>query len=509
MDKLFRNNKSTYKAAFLGTFVIGFLCYFYTMSHHFLTYDSLWNLYSDQNMISSGRQFLTYACSIGSYYDLPAVNGLLSIFYLSVAAVILVDVFKIQNKVTAVLLGGFLVSFPSVASTFCYTFTVDGYMLAVLLTTLAFWVTEKYKYGFLAGIALNGFAIGIYQAYFAYLIVLCILKLLLDLLEEEKMKKIYVSVGRYLAMGVGGYGVYVISLRLMLLWQHAETSGYQGTDKVLEFSFAQIPYGLKAAFDSFYYFARWGNILTTTPAMKICYVVLFLSGAGMYAYLFIKNRRFANITRVILAAVLVMSLPFGLNVITILAPEAYFHLLMRYAWVLFFIWFLVLAERLVFSDSETKRREKIVYPVILCSAVMIFQFCVMANIVAFNMEERYEKTYALCVRLVDRLEQTEGYETGMEVAILGGFPDPESYPATSITRTDLSGYFGAEGEYVVNSTNKIAEFCAHYLNVTLQTISSDRETELTTTEEFMQMEKFPHRESIKQINGVWVIKLNG
>ena len=198
MDKFFQNIKSTYKAAFVGTFVIGFLCYFYLLTHHFLTYDSLWNLYSDQNMISSGRQFLTYACSVGSYYDLPAINGLLSIVYLAVSAVIMVDIFKIQNKVTAVLMGGFLVTFPSIISTFAYSFTVDGYMLAVLLTTLAFWITDRYKYGFTVGVVLNGVAIGIYQAYFAYLIVLCILKLLLDLLEEENLKKIYRSIGRYL-----------------------------------------------------------------------------------------------------------------------------------------------------------------------------------------------------------------------------------------------------------------------------------------------------------------------
>ena len=509
MDKFFQNIKSTYKAAFVGTFVIGFLCYFYLLTHHFLTYDSLWNLYSDQNMISSGRQFLTYACSVGSYYDLPAINGLLSIVYLAVSAVIMVDIFKIQNKVTAVLMGGFLVTFPSIISTFAYSFTVDGYMLAVLLTTLAFWITDRYKYGFTVGVVLNGVAIGIYQAYFAYLIVLCILKLLLDLLEEENLKKIYRSIGRYLIMGIGGYVFYVISLKLMLLWQHAETSGYQGTDKVLGFSLSQLPQGLKAAFDSFYYFARWGNVLTTTTVMKLCYVVLFLCGAVMYGYFFIKNKRYKKCVRIILAGVLVLGLPFGLNVITILAPEAYFHLLMRYAWVLFFVWFLVLAERIVVTDSENKRKVKCVIPVFLCSAVMIFQFAVMANIVAFNMEERYEKTYALCLRVVDRLEQMEGYETGMEVAILGGFPDSEYYPATGITGKDLSGYFGVEGEYAVNSTHKIAEFCAHYLNVTLQTIPPEREVELTGTEEFQQMEKFPHKECIKQIDGVWVIKFNG
>ena len=75
--------KPQWKAAFVSSFIVGILAYGYMMANHFLTYDSMWNQVSEQNMITSGRQFLTYACGFSSYYDLPWVNGFIAILFLA------------------------------------------------------------------------------------------------------------------------------------------------------------------------------------------------------------------------------------------------------------------------------------------------------------------------------------------------------------------------------------------------------------------------------------------
>ena len=169
--------KRKWIVAFLSCFCIGLLTYGYILTHHFLTYDSLWNLYSDQDMISSGRQFLTYVCSISSDYDLPFFNGILAIFYLSITSVFLVEIFHMKSDITIALAAGLLVTFPSVISTFCYTFTIDGYMLALLLATIAFWVTDRKKFGCIPGALLLSISLGIYQAYLSFLMILCVLTL--------------------------------------------------------------------------------------------------------------------------------------------------------------------------------------------------------------------------------------------------------------------------------------------------------------------------------------------
>lgn len=503
--------KPQWWAAFLGCVIFGLMAYMYIMTNNFLTYDSMWNIYSDQDMITSGRQFLTYACGISSFYSLPWVNGVLAIFYLALTSVVVVEGLGIESKTGAALAGGLLVTFPAVASTFCYIFTIDGYMLAVLFSALAFLLADRKKWGFLGGIVLLGVSIGIYQAYLSFTIILCILRLLLDVLEKDNLKEIWSKIWRYVVMGIGGYGFYVITLKLMLKIKDVELSGYQGTDRVGSFSLADLPAGLRAAWNNFINFARWSNVLTTTEVMKYAFVLIIMGAVGLFVALMIKNKTYKSIIRSLLLMLLVAAIPFGATIVNLISPDTFFHLLMRLPWALFFIFVIVLCEKAEYGKG--KIRDCILKTttglLLTATVVMIFRFCVMANVVAFNMNERYEKTYALCVRIADRIEQTEGYVTGTKVAILGGYPDEAFYPDTDITTEDLIGYFGANGEVCVNSTDKYAEFFGHYLNVTISTISSEEEIRLTGTEEFMDMPKFPAEGSVGYIGDVLVIKLNG
>jgi len=512
VNQLFINIKKRIKphwiTAFVSGMIIGLLTYGYFMSNHFLTYDSMWNLYSDQNMINLGRQFLQYACGIGSYYDLPWLNGLLAIIYLSVTSVLVVEGLGIRSHINVVLTSGVLLTFPSVISTFCYTFTLDGYMMAALLAAAAFLVTDRKKWGFLAGIVFLGTSLGIYQAYLSFAIILCILRLLLDILDRDNIQEIIIKAIKYMVMGIGSYLFYQVTLNLMLKLQHVELSGYQGIDSIQKFSFSTLPQGFSAAFMNFLNFARWSNVLTTTDAMKIAFIALMLLGVAAYLYFFIINKRYKCLFHILLTIILVAAIPFGATAVNIISPDLFYHILLRYAWSLFFVFVLALSER--FAITENKRLNRIKYSAVaaisIFSIILVFQFSLMANIVGFNMHERYEKTYALCVRILDRLEQTPGYEHGMPVAILGGGPD---FPSTDITANDLVGYFGTSGDYFVNSTQKCAEFMSHYMNVTLETIEYSEELKLWDTEEYQNCPKFPNEGCIIQINGVWVVKLNG
>ena len=497
--------------AFISCCIIGLLTYGYIMTHHFITYDSMWNLYSDQDMITSGRQFLTYACAISSYYDFPFLNGILSIFYLAVASVLIVELFQVKNGICAALISGLLVAFPSVISTFCYTFTVDGYMLAVLMVTAALLITERKKFGFVWGALLLGISLGIYQAYLAYLMVLCVIMLLLQILEERNIRKVLVKVGQYAGMGVGGYAFYIVTLNMMLAAKGQTLSGYQGSDKVNSFSLSTLPQGIVTAFKNFFAFAIRGNVITVTGVMTAAVVILVAAGMGMYAYMFISKGCVKKLWIVIIAAVLVLCIPVCGSVISVLSPETYYHTLMWTAWCVPFIFVVVLTERM---SGYRKTREGIIKrtaaaTVFVCSTVLIFEFAKVANVVGFNMEERYEKNYALALRIVESLEETPGYRHGEQVAILGGEPNERIFPSTDITTADLTGYFGSYGDYSLNSTEKFATFMAHYMNVTIETIDYADEVALTQTKEFLEMEYFPYSGSIRRIGDVWVVKLNG
>ena len=125
------------KLAFLSAFLIGLMIHMPVMLSDIPNHDGLSSMYFDQNMITSGRWFLSVACGFSSYFTLPWIIGLLGLFFLGLTAAVLVELLDMKSPVMVVLSGGLLVAFPALSSTFAYVFTLDGYMLALFLAVLS------------------------------------------------------------------------------------------------------------------------------------------------------------------------------------------------------------------------------------------------------------------------------------------------------------------------------------------------------------------------------------
>lgn len=100
-------------------------------------------------------------------YVSPGVNGILSIILIAITGMIIIKVFNIKSCISAALIGGVLVVFPAVTSTFAYMFTAPAYFLALLLAVKSIDIIYKKQsvFRWLIGGLVLSFAIGIYQAY--------------------------------------------------------------------------------------------------------------------------------------------------------------------------------------------------------------------------------------------------------------------------------------------------------------------------------------------------------
>ena len=175
-------------SAFLWTFCIGLLIHLPVMIADYPNHDGLASIYFDQNMITSGRWFLTVACGFSSYYSVPWVIGLLGLLFLGLASVVLTELLELKSSVSAALCGGMLAAFPALASTFAYVFTLDGYMLALLLAMLSVLLTKKTKWGFLPGALCLALSLGTYQAYLPFAILLCLWQVMMLIVKGEWTK---------------------------------------------------------------------------------------------------------------------------------------------------------------------------------------------------------------------------------------------------------------------------------------------------------------------------------
>lgn len=494
--------KREWKLAFVSTVAIALLIHMPVLLSDIPNHDGLDSMYFDQNMITSGRWFLMAACGFSSFFTIPWMIGLLGILFLGVTSAALTEILAIKKTWAIVTCGGLLASFPALASTFAYVFTMDGYMLALLLAVLAVLFTGKYKKGFLAGGICLAFSLGIYQSYLAFAMILSVFAILMIAAEPGKpLDKVQRSL-RYLYMGVIGAALYYIILQVLLKLQGKELASYQGIDGLT----AGISSGLLSTLDEMYRdFAKFtlkGNILYQN-GISCAALLLLLAAAAVTVFFWAGNRKWwKNPIFFVIIGLSAVILPLATNIILLISPSVTYHLLMRYQWVLYLIGLTALASR---CPEKKKLAVPVEWAALAASAVLVFFYGVVDNVAYTNLQRRYEKTYAYCVRLLDRIEQTPGYYQGIPVAMVGVVGE-EPFPVTDITLPVTSNMIGLSGDVLLYTGENYRKFIKHYLGATLNILPPEAMQEMYYSQEYIEMDSFPGEDSIRIVDGILYIK---
>lgn len=485
-----------WRYTFLTAIILGLCTHLPIMLSDIPNHDGLASIYFDQNMVVSGRWFLSVACGFSSYYSLPWLIGLLSIGILAVTAVLLVEVLEIEKVSGGVMIAGILVTFPVLTSTFAYVFTMDGYMLAVFLAVLAVYMVPKGKAGFVWGGIALAFSMGIYQAYLPIAILLCVYKVAVILLSDNERKTKVKSIFNYLHMGIIGVVLYYIIMKATLFFQGKELGAYQGAQEKTAFSLGMIA----ELYKDFVEFILTGKVLVNNVFSILAFVVI----AGLFAFtvirLFVQKKLYKSVWFYIVLVALVVILPIATNVILVILPNVSYHTLMRYQYVVY------LLVMVAFVQKYLSFKEQIAGVILSAAAtVLIFNYVVTDNIAYSNLEKKYEKTYAYCVRLADRMEQTEGYYQGIPIAMIGVVSDKE-YPLTDVTGDVTSKLLGITGDTLLYTGENYKAFFANYLGISIHLIPIEDMTDIYNSKEYWEMDSFPAKDSMKVVDGILYIK---
>ena len=510
MEILKKNIKKEWKIAFFSAFLLGFLVHFPAWINDIPNHDGLASVYFDQNMITSGRWFLTVACGLTSYYTLPWLIGVLSLLWIAVTAVLLIEVLQVFKTEWIVVISGLLVSFPALASTYAYVFTADGYMFGMMLAVLAVYLTQKYKKGFLFGGVCLAFSMGTYQSYLPICILLCLYAIIQDFLsdgieKDSANKKAFLkikitTVTKYFGMGVIGVSLYYIVLQVLLRIQGKVLDTYQGINGMTAIGGDSIVGTVTKMYRDFVTFILKGNVLFNNAFSLVAVVIIGVMFVLAMLYLIRERKLYRNIWFWIVGILLVIIVPLATNIILFISPDVGYHLLMRYQYV-----FLVICG-VAFISNYGKRIPVTEWCLLSAGVVLCFNFAVSDNIGYSNLQKRYEKTYAYCLRLADRIEQTEGYYTGMPVVIMGMVGD-ENFPSTDIT-TDVTGnMIGLCGDFLCYNGTNYQDFFKHYLGITIEIVDQDTVGEIYNTSAIYQsLDSFPGANCTQVVDGVLYVR---
>lgn len=523
--------KKTWKLAFYSAFFLGLLVHIYKFTNLLPNADALYNFYSSQNMTASGRWFLGIACSFSSWFDLPWINGLLSLFFLGLTAAMVAEVFRMENPVVIVLSSGLLVSFPAITATMAYEFTADGYMLAMALAALSVCLTrmEYVTGGHWHRMVLSGVCIclvcGIYQAYVSFAFVLAVCYFMLELLENHRDSKTYGKwIGAQILIYVGALAGYYLIWKLCLRIQGFAASSYQGIDSVGFMGLSGLAAGfLKIARDFVRFFLEW-NILEHGVTVYSVLNILFL---GVFAFGLICAACKSGIGKrkgqLVLLLLCLAALPVGCYIWYLTSPDVYYHALMLQSVCLLYIFTAVLFDKWV--------RPRYSNVVLMLLVAIVFNNSVTANIYYNYMDQSFKKTQAAAIEISTRIHLLDD-GTVKYVAVYGGLGgwDQESHFAHDelrqlggwkvINRTifsplflslytdfDLSYYRENGLEYpVVENAPGIP--APQDWEFRFPLLSAGEQAALAETEAVQSMPVWPARDSVQVIGDTVVVKLS-
>ncbi len=408
--------KKSWKLAFVSAFVVGLLVHMYKFTNTLLGHDSLFNIYGTQNVVRSGRWFLAVACSLSSFFDLPWVNGVLSLIWIGVAAAVVIDIFRIENPVLILLTGGLLVTFPAVTQTFYFEYTADGYMLAMVLAALTVrfsMIGERRKSRLFLSFCCITLTCGIYQAYVSFALVLSLGYFMTELLENRYEKKLYTLWIRnqILIYGLGMAAYYVIWQIAMVCQGNLQPNQYMGIDTIGQIGPGFLWDAVKQTMTSFVSVFMVWNFLRRGLTMYTVLNILFLMAAAYIVVTAVrKSRLYTRKGQMLLFLLCMAAIPFAVFIWFFASQGIQYVVRMEQSVCLLYILCGVLANRwLKPGKSDTAA---------LLLAVIIFNNGVTANMMYQYMHRCYEESYATGVEIATHIHLLDD-GTQKEIVIVG------------------------------------------------------------------------------------------
>jgi len=490
------------------TVVIGLIAHGFRLTNRVFCNDSFNYLttISRSWTTAMGRFLLYLAEEIRGGRELTWLIGIFSIGCIALAAVLITELFDLKEELSLILVSAVMVANPTVAGTFGYMYTADGYFFGMLLSVLAAYLVIKKKgiFGIISGSLCLVVSLALYQAYLSLTMMLLLIMMMLRLLKEEMTAKEQArEVGRYALMGVISVIVYLILLKIARARGGYDVADYMGQQGIGTFSLSAI---FSAVVNSYIEFARYLLVRWEWTFYSISNLLIIAVVILQLLRITVRRSLWKKPLRLILVLLYGLLFPIVTHIFLFLSEEVnYITPPMSYSMCAVFLMPLILHRECAEDDGENAAGSRGTirgYALYLLLALSCVNFIIFANRVYESMYHANGQVEKLLLRIEERMEAAEGYSEDAQVMILGNRYQKPTYPENGpVMFSAVSGLFlSFEGEYV-RALN-------WYLSTDYTTIPGEEKSRIVRTEEFSQMEEWPSANCVKTIDGVIVVYLS-
>lgn len=496
--------RKSWKIAFFSAFLATIIIHIYKFTNTLPNHDSVYNVYSNQDVTSSGRWFLSLACGVSSYFDLPWINGLMSGIYLGMTACIVAEIFEMENPVVICLSSVLLVASPCTTETFFFEYTADGYLLGLMLSAFAALLSAKGTrlYDYIISAVLLCLSCGVYQAYISFSILLCICYLIDRILDKRiTVPDAWKWIGRHIPIYTAGMSAYYVIWKLIMKLTGVTASNYQGISTVGKIGLSTLINGVVNSFKNLAYWFFCGNFINTSTITL--YEVLNIVFAFVLAFIVIYSVVKSQVCRIPGALGLVIfcfiaCIP-AVSIWSFLSNTVMYRPMMLHSVMVMFIFSIILFDKWVDSKKST------VFAAFM--TVIIFNFSILANVAYFYMQKCYEKSYFVGSQMMEKIEEiSQEYDVESiafvgnrheELYIIYNYPGSNAFPFSYMIEKDL--LYDNSHAYL---------FLQNSFDLEIPLVSWDEKTDFENHPEVLSMETWPAFGSAKVIDNVLVIKLS-
>ena len=516
---LWQRQPKEMRLAFLSTLIIGFITHLFAFSNVLLNHDAATSISTKNSHLDLGRWSLELFSSFSWVYQMPVVICFLSILALAISAALTIRFLKIHSPTCIVLASAFMVVFPVIPCTFSFLYTADAYFFAALLNISAACLAKGRYICWPFSILCIAVSAGIYQSYVACVVGLLLFDCILALLDHIPVKEVFMRGIRYILIILMGLILYWVILQAVLringmTVMPALQANYRGGTTALNNGVMGHLLAIPEAFRTFMRFLWSPSYLTSM--FKLLQRVMFFLATCSALFLLVVRRIYKEPIRLLLLICGAFMLPVALNIFQVILSGTYMDMLMQYSYVFAFVFaikcFEMTAEE-IFPSWETHRFPKYLQhgmtlvSLLLC-AVLVWSNICLCNLCYLGLFETYEESYAVGIRLIDRLETTEGYVPGVTPILFAGnyCPMLTGYPwiqeMRGINESILNSYSGPMYLYWYLGMNW------KWINWDfLDPSYADKRAEIESSGILETIPAFPHKDCIQWYDDIIIIKL--
>lgn len=500
-------HRDTFVYVLVSTVIFGFAVHGYAYFNLLYSHDSLLvNQGRDAGqMIGVGRFSVPlYLKFRGDFYP-PALVGMLSLLFLASAIYIAVRLLSLRDKPMICLLCGVLTS--SITLTLInatYIKDADVYMLALLLGAAGVYLCARFRYGLAAGAVLLCLSMGLYQAMFQAAVFLAMIWVLRRILERAEVKEILLSGLKAVGMLLLGLILYAVAVQLAVrVTGQPLIDSYNGLGGIGQFGSLSDILRLLAETYCYPFLCLLKPEIFHSRWMALLNCLLLVLAAALLVRLAVV-RRIRGWNAALLAAV-VLLMPFGMNVVYFIS-KGVVHLVMIFSFYLFYVLLAMLLE--MSRQEEAAGWQEFPRRILRCAvpcvlAALILNSAIYANSAYLKKHLEYQTTLSTMTRIVDRIEQLEGYVSGeTPVAIMGSLADSRiSRGRDGLGRMTGTGLLGT---FSVTYETTYSWYFDQILSypITLVGLSEEARAEADG------MPSFPAAGSCRMVDGTAVVRLS-